>query len=309
MNKIRILQPKIYSYRPGEFRERSSIRSPLKKDFERITHLDWSLMQRFNYSSLPGCHSQLSPVVGSRTLEYTDLWKSTRENPAMIDFETAIYCPRDFINLIPYSKKEKADALAEKMFLEYLEKYSGYGITVRNIVSWIKSGTARGWPNSTQIFDQENKGTVWHVRATVGDGKDDVVNGYYSPKMIIARHEMDHVEETPVNLPEAIRYFGPRELMARLETILLLDEIYKKIFGFSIEEEVNYPGTTGQVNYCKMVIWENNSVPLGRLANYFRMLKRTYGTIGKAVVSPEALDIINGKARISKGCSVQQIIY
>ncbi|MEW6721799.1 MAG: hypothetical protein AB1324_00900 [Candidatus Micrarchaeota archaeon] len=73
------------------------------------------------------------------------------------------------------------------------------------------------------------------------------------------------------------------ELMPTIMTIVLSDEVYKAVNRIPIGREVNYG---------RRVQWDNHSVPLGRVANFYRSLIGQYGSIGAAVASPESLEFM-----------------
>jgi hypothetical protein len=71
--------------------------------------------------------------------------------------------------------------------------------------------------------------------------------------------------------------------MPTIATIVRVDEVYR---------EVNRIPASQEVDYGQTVTWSGHSVPLGRLANFYRALEQRYGSIGRAVLSEESFEFM-----------------
>lgn len=238
------------------------------------------LQDELNFQKLPGNHTKNSPVVASRFGEIKMLREMVKTHPEFSVFESVLYTA-DNIYLIPAEKKEEAEELARQRLLEYINKYKSDGVTAENVVSWKKTGMAGFGTNKIWVHDTENRWNTWRVQVAVEDA-DNLVNGKCLPKSAVAYHEVMHAEETPKGAPES---YVMSEIVTTLKTIILIDEIYKKLFDVTLDTEVDYG---------REVAWNSQKIKLGRLANFYRDLEIKYGTLGMAVVSEESLRLIRG---------------
>lgn len=77
------------------------------------------------------------------------------------------------------------------------------------------------------------------------------------------------------------------ELLPSLQTLLIVDQIYKKIYGRK---------DTDEIDYGKYFIIENTVLPVGKVANFYRNLAYEQGSLCQAVLSDESLQFISGKS-------------
>ncbi|MBI2070411.1 MAG: hypothetical protein HYT79_07375 [Elusimicrobia bacterium] len=245
---------------------------------ERRAELEESL----NFLNSPGQHTVRSPVVGSRAAEYEEIRNAALDNPAFADFVNAVYQPR-LIHLIPKNKKKKADKIAMALFQQYIRKYEDAGVTMENIVEWVRTGHPGAASNKTWVYDSENEHNTWRVHAII-EAADNWENDLFLSKYTVAYHEVMHVEEISLRAPESIQNNDLRELITTVKTIILADAIYKKIYGLQLQTSVDHH---------QNVQWNGHSMSVGALANFYRDLETTHGTLAQALISEESLNLIN----------------
>ncbi|MEW6034974.1 MAG: hypothetical protein AB1529_00035 [Candidatus Micrarchaeota archaeon] len=264
---------------------------------QRRAQLEASL----NYPNNPGYHTLRSPAAGSRSSELMALRGLAPANPALLSFADALYQP-EFVHLIPARQARRAEALSLEIFRRYLSRYAASGLDENNAVVWAKMDLTR-----TYIASTENQHNTWNVQPIVYN-QTHMKGGRCLPRFIAALHEFMHVEETPrgaamgwdaVPSPPPAQAAGPvssvqaaaggpsiemlSELMPTIMTLVLSDEVYKRLNNIPLNRAVNY----GQ-----SVQWDGHSVQLGRVANFYRSLIDRYGSVGAAAASPESLEFM-----------------
>jgi hypothetical protein len=202
-------------------------------------------------------------------------------NHALLSFADAIYQPQ-FVHLIPARQARRAEALSLDIFRSYLSRYPDSGLTVDNSVRWHAVDLTR-----TYIADVENENNTWNIQPLVYN-QTHMRGNRCLPRYIAAVHEFMHVEETPRGAshdwhrsPPQLENLG--ELLPTIMTIVLADEIYKRVNNLPLSRTVNYGQT---------VRWDGHAVPLGRIANFYRSLIERYGSVYAAVASPESLEFM-----------------
>ncbi len=287
------------SREPGERREHLRQAPPQVEAVspKRRAQLEASL----NYHNNPGYHTLRSPAAGSRSSELIGLRGLAPANPALPSFANALYQP-EFVHLIPARQARRAEALSLEIFRRYLSRYPGSGLDENNAVGWGKMDLTR-----TYIASIENQYNTWSVQPIVYN-QTHMKGGRCLPRFIAAFHEFMHVEETPRGVamgwdaappPPPAQAAGPvssvqvaaggpsieslSELMPTIMTIVLSDEVYKRLNNIPLNRAVNY----GQ-----SVQWDGHSVQLGRVANFYRSLIDRYGSVGAAAASPESLEFM-----------------
>jgi hypothetical protein len=239
------------------------------------------LERGLNYPSSPGRHTVLSPAVGSRASELAALRAMAPQNPAMLSFANAIYQPQ-FVHIIPKSLAGKAEQASLDIFRRILSRYPGSGLDENNAVGWHSVELTR-----TYISAVENDLNTWNVQPAVYD-QTHMRGRMCLPRYIAAMHEFMHVEETPPKAAADWDRTPPQllilsELMPTIMTIVAADEAYKSVNSIPL---------TRVVDYGQTVRWDNHSVPLGRIANFYRSLIDRYGSVGAAAASPESLEFM-----------------
>ncbi|HSB47444.1 MAG TPA: hypothetical protein VLD37_05500 [Candidatus Bilamarchaeum sp.] len=239
------------------------------------------LEAELNFINSPGRHTVLSPASGSRSGELASLRSMGPNHPELLSFATAIYQPQ-FVHLIPASQARRAEAAGLDIFRRYLSRYSASGMDENNAVMWHSTDMTR-----TYVTDVENEHNTWNVQPLVYD-KTHMRGRTCLPKYIAALHELMHVEETPRGAardwdkaPPGLEILS--ELIPTIMTVVMADEAYKRVNRIPLSREVNY----GQ-----RVQWDGHSVPVGRIANFYRSLIDRYGSVGAAVASPESLEFM-----------------
>lgn len=234
-----------------------------------------------NYTSNPGRHTIRSPAVGSRSHELAALRALSPQNPAMLSFSEALYRP-ELVHIVPASQARRAEAISLGIFRRYLSRYPDSGLTETNAVAWTPMDMTR-----TFISNIENDQNIWTVQPVVYD-RTHMLGNRCLPRYIAATHEFMHVEETPRGAAQDWDRRPPgleilSELMPTLLTIIMVDEVYKRVNGIQMSRVVNYG---------EHVQWGGHSVPLGRIANFYRSLIDRYGSVGNAVASQESLEFM-----------------
>lgn len=230
-----------------------------------------------NYQFDPGRHTADSPVLGSRAEEMDAVRAAAQANPDLVAFTDALYDGNIF--MLPNSLSKDANKAAMQDFAQYVQRYSGSGLTPNNAVSWNDGDITR-----TYIYDTENANNTWRMHAMVGS--EPLTNGTnFLPRAIAARHELMHVELTRYGEQQHQGDSLP-ELLPTVMTIIEADALRKRLTGQPID---------ATLDYGRSVEWSGNSVPLGLLANRMRELVSRYGSYGEAMSTPGALNyLVNG---------------
>ncbi|MDO8664269.1 MAG: hypothetical protein Q7K44_01830 [Candidatus Liptonbacteria bacterium] len=270
-----VIEEQSLEVKKPKFRSASALSHEGNTEAQRLV-----LQEELNFKNRPGNHTKNSSVVESRFGEVKKLREMVVTHPELAVFERALYTA-DNIYLIPEERKEEAETIARQQFLDYIKKYEASGVTPENIVDWKKSGMPGAGTNKTWIYDNERPYDTWRIHVVVEDDNN-IVNGKCLPKSVIAYHEVMHAEETPKGVPESYKM---SEIVTTLKTIILVDEIYKKLFGAPLGVEVDYG---------REIARGNQKIKLGQLANFYRDLENKYKVLGKAVVSEESLRLIKG---------------
>jgi hypothetical protein len=227
-----------------------------------------------SFSSLlgPGKHPITSPVLASRAHELTQVSKHMMRNPLLKEFGMKIYDFR-YRLIIPAQYRAAANQFSRECFLNYIGKYSHHGITEDNIVDWVSSEAATGANRS--YVQGEMPHQYAYAKVESDNGFNNIDKGFFSPPHIIAYHEVMHVEEMTKAF---FRYSYGRETLTTLKSLLLLDEVNKKIKDVSLNKTIHY-GRNVNIN--------GNHIPLGKLINFFRFQEKVHANLSHAVVSDE----------------------
>jgi hypothetical protein len=240
---------------------------------------------KLNFNNMPGNHTVLSPVVGSRAGELQHVKETLGWAGVLQQFEQEIYMP-ERVFLIPEQQRTQADMVAERQFRAYLDKYKNSGVTQDNAVGTLKLGNMCFRPGFYSIQDLRNSSNTWRVEAVVEtDDQCLVRNGGYVPAAIAKIHELMHVEEIPKNAPRSFQNETGNEILTALKTLLLEDETYKEINRMPLDQIVDYK---------QSLHIGGRDIPLGKVANFYRQLEAKYKTLGAAVTSPESLVFLSG---------------
>lgn len=233
-----------------------------------------TLAETLNFTSIPGLHSKLSPVVGTRTHEL-ELINQHRE--IFAEYQKVIFSGQKR-NVFPLSHKEDADRISKEIFAQYIEKYTINGLTIENAVGWSTVGL-----NNTWIHDLENQYNTWNLEVVASPPNDrsHILEGMYRPAYLVALQLLMHVEETNKGQQEAdYRYQSVDKVLAVTRAIILTDEVYKRTFSIPLDEEVDYDNN---------FILFGKQISQGKLANFYRKLESEQTSLAKALVSKESL--------------------
>lgn len=236
-----------------------------------------NLESSLNYLCTPGKHTIKSVVVGSRAAELNAVQTKMKTEIALKKFENALYQPGN-IHLIPRECREAADEAANEIFSRYLDKYRHCGLNEKNAINWSNGDFRKG---VTYIYTTENQWNTWTIQVVVetnGLLKDDK----YLPPSVTAYHELMHAEETPLLASEKHGQDGV-ELLTSLTTTIQLDEVFKKCKKLDLSTEVDYQ---------KTLKIDHISIPIGKVANCYRTLTQSFGSLVNAVLSSESINFI-----------------
>lgn len=236
----------------------------------------------------PGRHGLQSPLIGRRAHELEAVRASVRHHPQLAQFIENYYAP-SLIHLIPMEKRDEADIVARRLFLEYVEKYRYYGCTEENLAEW------RDTDNSTYSAislsqTRINTEAEWHLQVTI-ERNDTVAWSHferYLPPYVAAYHELMHVEECPAGVTrKRFKEATYVEALAALKTILLVDQIYKEVHGQPLTATIDYKQGVQILNEDGF-----RTMPLGELANFYRNLEGRYGKLYRALISRESIEYL-----------------
>ena len=225
----------------------------------------------------PGMHLASSPVVGARRKEFSRLSYQTMQYPVLKELGFKIY-DIQYRFIISARDRKKADFYSRDIFLDYIQKYKKAGITEHNIVRWVNNNRDR-----KDYCVVENTPTMKYLDVSVGagHGMNNTEKGFYFPPHIVAYHEVMHAEEHKKNF---YLYTYGRETITTIKTIILLDEVHKKIKNIDLKEEIDYK---------KTVCLSERQIPLGCFANFYRGLEAKHSSLGDAIVSEESLAFLS----------------
>ena len=227
----------------------------------------------------PGMHLPSSPVVASRSQEFSKVSYSVMNNPLLNELGKKIY-DINYRLIIPEQKRVKANRVAQEIFLNYIKKYASYGITESNIVAWnINKSTDSKLSGRCSCLNLA--GTRYlNISVEADNGVNYKDKGYFTPAHIVAYHEVMHAEEYKKNL---FLYAYGREMMTTLKSIILLDEVYKKTHQIDLNIDINYK---------KSITINHKKIPLGTFANFYRSLEKKHGNLGEAIPSTQSLKFL-----------------
>jgi hypothetical protein len=251
------------------------------------------LFKRLSHSPLvmpvvllgPGMHLPASPVVGSRSQEYARLSHVAMHNPLLREMGYKIYDIR-YRLIIPANQREQANQYSRELFLDYIKPYRKAGITEENIVRWVMNGDDTHYQSDRCNVEKLPDTPYVDVSVEVDNGRRNESKGYFFPPHLVAFHEVMHAEEYKKNL---YKYTYGLETITTVKTILLLDEVNKKIKGVDLAEEINYRQT---------VRLSQSHIPLGCFANFYRAQEKKHKTLGDALASDESLAFLASGVRL-----------
>ena len=224
----------------------------------------------------PGMHLPSSPVVGSRCHDFNKLSYAVMTHPLLKELGRKIYDIK-YRLIIPKQEREKANRIARDIFLDYIKMYAPYGVTESNIVNWIITKQSDSqFSGHCTILIQENIRYV-DISVEADNGANGCEKGYFTPPHIVAYHEVMHAEEYKKSL---VPYARGSEIMTTIKSIMLLDEVYKKIYRVNMGDEVNYK---------KSIVINKRKIQLGTFANFYRLLEKEHSTLADAIISTQSL--------------------
>ncbi len=208
-------------------------------------HLQKSMIQ---LNRNPGCHSNHSPIVGTRADELKGIRAKIKEAPVLAELEYQLHDAPDALQnflLIPYIYRVAADNISKEIFDHYILRYQNEGINEANAVEWHHTSEIYcGYAN----FSCNSKGcnlSRWEAHAHVVVHREhhefhQQENDRYTSHYLLAIHELQHVEEWDPS--ETHRSHIGKELLTSLCSLILTDHVYKRIFGSKETAEECYMG-------------------------------------------------------------------
>ncbi len=252
-----------------------------------------SKLDSFHIHCYPGCHGPHSPIIGASGEDLKRIYESIKKESILGQFENALYYKKNsssFTYLIPLDQKQEADRISREIFLSYIDKYriQNSELSEDTIVNWHWETDSPG-----QCYLREEISVKyrigWHVEARVrpiGNSAFIDEQNHYLPPHLVAYHEIQHVEDI---LPLISRehfdvfYKNGSELKESLKTLILCDQVYK---------DVNQLGLYSEVNHGKFVLLNQNELPCGVVANFYRKLEERYLSLTDAILSSESIQFL-----------------
>ena len=202
-----------------------------------------------------------SPVYGSRNWEVLKI-EDSPFIPLFEKFGEGLYRNTSFRELFKEEELEKCNPLADQIFNDYIGKYDPYNCTSENIIEENVLGISR----MRKISAQEIRIQTSPVNETFLYG-------------LAKIHEVMHGEEMPYHVD------GISELFTSLRQHILTDEVFKECYGKPADFEVDY----GKTLSIKERIFS-----AGELANFYRDLEKTQGSLSSALLSTESIAYLMG---------------
>lgn len=233
----------------------------------------------------PRFQDESSPILGARAEAAIALKNFSQDHSYLLNYIKHLYespseCTAEdgdpkaasYIQMLPISIKEQASEIARKQLESYFDSFKlpkNYGEPFLDNPGY----------NRTVISDLDNEWNDWNMQPMVD--RSGVTKGrFFVPAEVVLIHELGHVERT---LPGDSKISSDEdpivEIGVTLDQIILQDEIYKKVKGLSLDQEVSYP--------CRPKT-NRGVLTLGKLANTFRDLRKKYGSVDRALISDEA---------------------
>lgn len=217
-----------------------------------------------NYLCSPGSHTVKSAVVGSRGEERRAVGAKIIKEPVLAELEDSLF---SFYNsyVIPDECREIAGRIADETFSRYIDKYRHCGLNETNAVHRLNYSSR----TETLIYDR----STWHVFSTVG--KDEAGFGL--------THQLMRLEEiAKLSRGRWWQRAEGDELLPSLNTLIQVDEAIKKCKDIELSTEVDY-----NLSF--------KSIPLGKVANFYRDLTARIGTVAGALLSPESISFLKAR--------------
>lgn len=227
----------------------------------------------------PGKHLKTSPVLGSRCGELAKIYHSSKQYPELAELGKKIYDIK-YRLIIPAKDRELANQFSRDIFLAYIRRYANKGINETNIVNWVTSSSALRYGNNRCTVEKTSKIKYLEACVESDNGPLNEEKGYFFPPYIVAQHEVMHIEEHARNFFH-FKYSG--ETLTTIKTIILLDEVNKKIRKLDPDLEINYR---------KTISVGNNKIALGQFVNFYRKLENKHKNLSEALTSKESLEFL-----------------
>lgn len=227
-----------------------------------------NLESKLNYLCSPGKHTKKSVVVGKRAKERKAVNAKVKEEPLLKEFEYSLNQAMNYFP-IPDECKEMSEKVASLAFSGYIEKYRHCGLNETNAIDW---RTEPPHENRVSVIGEG----IWRVHA-FGPKHHSFPSGLTAIKLLM------QVEETD-NVPPGWRIReGGDLLLSTLTAVMHVDEVVKLCKNTELFSEVDYQ---------KTIKANEISIPVGKVANCYRSLTKTHGSLVDALLSPKSIRFI-----------------
>ena len=246
----------------------------------------------------PGWIDEQNEFFGRYYQDHLDFEKKAQQYPGIEMFAKALYANSERL-IIEAQDSVYANALSNKMFEEWRHEQ---GISEPNICAY--ADVEQSFYVNTTVYNNK-RGYMLGINLDIDPtGKIETDEGIkYLPVGCIKIHEMQHILalaaksyekpdhnylQSEKNEPDDLQGLNDNyvELGPTLYTLTLSDRIYKAMHKIDRDAEVDY-GVNIQVS--------NNSIPLGKIANWFGQMleKHPSKSIDKVLQEKEVMEQIN----------------
>ncbi|HAB99361.1 MAG TPA: hypothetical protein DCE71_06020 [Parachlamydiales bacterium] len=248
-----------------------------------------SLQIKRNYPCMPGYHSTLSPITGSRAHEIDRLrqYPDEKFRLALEEMANRMHKSSSKVrDIIHEGDLKEAMIIADEMYSRYIDRYRPYGIHEENAVQHISYEECSKNKIRSKVrrtgADRQN----WTQIVTVCEKihhKEFVV-----PRGVIAIHELGHVEEKKAGSTEK-----GSELFTILRDMINLHRIRSQIYGLDPDVEVDYGKNISVIPRRSFGCHPSKvKQPLGKFIAFYSKLSRTKLDLADTVFSPESIEFL-----------------
>ena len=252
-----------------------------------------------------GLHNEFSPILGIKADSMQLYSKFVKLNSEFLRFGHSLYfqspyCPPTgnlatisvdlptHITMLPKNIKSPSGTIALEELNDYLMRKG-----LKPSQAFLEDNVEAG---GMYLLDSDNRLDDWVTAVFIRRSGVDIDEfSAHLPSPVIALHELCHVEHilpgepvimaTRSDHPSAFYAHSVLEIPCVIDQIILQDEIYKKVKGIPIQEEVKYKNPT-RTN-------KGDGLNPGLIANTFRNLKNQHGgDVLKALMSDEGKEFV-----------------
>jgi hypothetical protein len=213
-------------------------------------------------------------LLGQYSLDYAALKEKVQQNDTgIVRFSKALYAS-DKKFILTGEDREKCN----EMSLEYLDKWLKESNISAEDVVWNAPKANDETLNYFSLY--ANQGKKFRAKMVINP-TGELLDNLYSPVGCNIIHETQHMMQVDFKAKSNYSDYTA-ELGPTLYSLMVNDEIYKKIHGIDLQE---------QVNYGNIYISDGNPVAIGEIANRFREVvqKHPSKSVDKIVAEPEMM--------------------